>query len=148
MGNTVKLVDAKTKEVWLDYFVNLMIKEWIKDSQDILSVKLKIVNDQESKPYVILDNEVPVGIFMIAYNDIKGYPEYNPNLSCVCVEEKYRGRGYSDYILEYSCIEFKKLNIRKAYLKTNLKGFYERKGWIPLNQYCNGEMIYKLNLEK
>ena len=139
--------NAKNKEEWFDYVFNLIFNEWIKGDNNLFVLKKnKMLKDDLVRPYILLDNNVPVGCFLIAYNDIKGYPKYNPNLACVCIENKYRGKGYSNYILKYSIEVLKELGIAVAYLKTNLKGFYEKVGWIPLNEFCGEEMIYKLTL--
>ena len=145
MGN-VKC-EKVNNEVWANYVARLIFDEWVKGDESLfLEKKKKIEGDSTARPYIILDNEVPVGCFLIVNDDIKGYPQYNPNLACVCVEKKYRGRGYSNYILKYSLDELKKMDIDKAYLKTDLKNFYEKVGWIKIDEYRENEKIYEINL--
>ena len=144
---SVRCESANDKEEWFDYVIELIFNEWVKgDNALLLEKKKKMLNDELVKPYVILDDNIPVGCFLIAYNDIKDHPEYNPNLACVCVQKEYRGRGYSNYILKYSVEELKKMDIEYAYLKTDLKGFYEKVGWEPLNEFYKDEMIYRIVL--
>lgn len=145
MGN-VKC-EKVNNEVWANYVARLIFDEWVKGDETLfLEKKKKIEGNSTVRPYIILDNEVPVGCFLIVNDDIKGYPQYNPNLACVCIQKEYRGKGYSNYILKYSIEELKKLDIQYAYLKTDLKGFYEKVGWDPLNEFCKDEMIYRIVL--
>lgn len=144
---SVRYERANKKEEWANYVAKLIFDEWMKeDKSSFLEKKKKVEKNGVVKPYIILDNEIPVGCFLIVNDDIKGYPEYNPNLACVCVQKEYRGKGYSNYILKYSVEELKKLNIKYAYLKTDLKGFYEKIGWEPLNEFYKDEMIYRIVL--
>lgn len=143
----IKCENAKEKSEWIAYVSALIFNEWGKGNDALfIKKKNKMLEDTNIKPYIILDGNTSVGCFVITNNDIKGYPKYNPNLACVCVEDKYRGKGYSRYILKYSLEELRKNNIKEAYLKTDLINFYEKVGWIPLNEYCENEMIYKINL--
>lgn len=145
--NNVRCENANKKKEWVNYVAKLIFDEWVKeDEASFLKKKKRMEEDVTVKPYIILDNEVPVGCFLIAYNDIKDHPEYNPNLACVCVQKEYRGRGYSNYILKYSVEKLKKMDIEYAYLKTDLKGFYEKVGWEPLNEFYKDEMIYRIVL--
>ena len=91
--------------------------------------KEKVKNDRDSKCFVMTQNDIPLGCFVICKNDIKGYPEYNPNLACVCISKKYRGNGYANILLKKANEVFVNNNIKEAYLKTDLKNFYEKFGW-------------------
>lgn len=144
----IRCEKANNNEEWITYVAKLIFDEWIKkDYSHFLEKKKKMEQDANVKPYVILDNDVPIGCFLITYNDIKGYPQYNPNLSCVCVQREHRGKGYGNYILQYSLIELKKMDTYKAYLKTSLVNFYQKVGWKPLNEVCDGERIYEIKLK-
>ena len=79
--------------------------------------------------YVLKVNSTPVGCCVICKNDIKGYPKLNPNLACVCVDKQFRGKGYSVLLMEKANEIFRSLNLKKAYLKTNLNNFYDKFGW-------------------
>lgn len=145
--NNVRCEKVNNEE-WSNYVARLIFDEWVKGDEALfLEKKEKIGRDSSARAYIILDNEVPVGCFLIVNDDIKGYPQYNPNLACVCVEKKYRGKGYSNYILKYSLAELKKMNIDKAYLKTNLKNFYEKVGWREIGEFCENEKIYDIDLK-
>ena len=147
MGN-IRCEMAKKNKEWANYVVKLIFDEWVKgDELSFLRKKKKMEEDVTVKPYIVLDDEVPVGCFLIVNDDIKGHPEYNPNLACVCVQKEYRGRGYSNYILKYSLRELKKMDIDKAYLKTSLKNFYEKVGWKQMNKVSENETIYELEFK-
>ena len=147
--NNVRYERVNKDSEYLEYVVKLIFNEWVKGDESLFIIKkTKLENDSSVRGYVILDDKTPVGCFLICNDDIKGYPEYNPNLACVCIQKEHRGKGYSNYILKYSLAELRKMDIDKAYLKTNLVNFYEKVGWEPINEFCNDEMIFRINLKQ
>ena len=77
--------------------------------------KQKLKTNDLGKCFVLIVNNVPVGCFVICDNDIKGYPDYNPNLACVCIARQYRGLGYSKILLNIAIVETNK----RASINTN-----------------------------
>ena len=145
---TVKCENARKKDEWIEYVNLLIFNEWVKgDNSLLINKKNKLINDETIHPFIILDDCVPVGCFLIVNNDIKGCPQYTPNLAGVCVQKEYRGKGYSRYILEYSLDELRKMNIEKAYLKTSLSNFYEKVGWKKMNKFYEDEELYEIRLK-
>ena len=126
----IKLIEAIYKSKYFDFACELIFAEWGDRNLDNLNAKKeKLKSDTTSKCYVLEINDTPVGCFVVRNNDIKGFEHYNPNLACVCIKKEYRGHGYSNILMEQADLTFKKLDIKKAYLKTDLNNFYEKFGW-------------------
>lgn len=147
----IKLINSKDNDVLFNFAVETIFDEWGDGNLAHLETKKqKLKTDDLRKCFVLTVNNVPVGCFVICDNDIKGYPDYNPNLACVCIARQYRGLGYSKILLNTANETFRKLNIKQAYLKTNLNNFYEKFGWrymkdIKIND-CT-EKLYFQNFE-
>lgn len=113
-----------------------------------MSKKKKLAKDEVSKNYAILSDNEPVGCFVICENDIPNAAEYNPNLACVCVDKKHRGNNFGLFILEKSKAELKRLGYKNAYLKTDLKNFYEKVGWYLIDKVGDEKIYIKLICDK
>ena len=85
---------------------------------------------------------------MICKNDIKGYPEYNPNLACVCIAKEFRKQGYSKILMQYANSVIENMQIKKAYLKTDLTNFYEKFGWKFLKEIKIDDKFEKIYKKK
>ncbi len=128
--------------------LRLIFNEWGKGSfEDKLErLKQKAGND---KCYAIYDDDTIVATFVVCENDIPNRKDLNPNLACVCVDERFRGKGYGSVVLTESKKVFKDLGVSRAYLKTTLKNFYEKVGWVYMESFISDEgeeKIYFLDL--
>ena len=139
----LKCVNVKEYPEFFDYAINLILEEWVEEGKR-KQKREKILNEASQETFVVLKNKMPVGCFVICKNDIKNRPELNPNLACVCVEKKHRGKGYSLFILNESKKKLKELGYKQAYLKTDLENFYEKVGWVKIE--TGVESIYKIDL--
>jgi len=132
---------------YFDFAVELIFNEWGDGNVEHLKLKKeKLKADTNTICYVLEIENTPVGTFLICTNDIKGYPEFNPNLACVCIAPKFRGKGYSTILMNKSNEVFKQHNIKKAYLKTTLTNFYEKFGWKFVKNIIvdeNNEKLYE-----
>lgn len=127
----IELIDTRNNDDLFNFAIDIIFKEWGDgDLAHLVAKKQNLKNDDTRKCFVLVVDDTPIGCFVICENDIKGYPEYNPNLACVCIAEQFRGQGYSKIMLNKANEEFRNLNIKKAYLKTNLNNFYDKFGWI------------------
>ena len=125
-----KLINVNENPEFFDFAIETIFSEWGDGNIDHLNKKKeKLKNAPNQNCYVLLIDNVPVGCFVVCENDIKGYPDFNPNLACVCIAKQYRGKGYANYLLTMANEIFLKLNIKEAYLKTTLNNFYEKFGW-------------------
>lgn len=142
--NISNIIETKYGSNYFDFAMDLIFKEWGDGNLEHLKEKKdKLKNNTNRFCYVLEINSSPVGCFSIYENDIKGYEKFNPNLACVCIDEKYRGLGYSKILMNYVDDAFKNLNIKTAYLKTSLVNFYEKFGWKFVENIENNEKVFK-----
>ena len=146
-----KLVNVYEYPRFFDFAIETIFCEWGDgDINHLNKKKEKLKNSKNKNCYVLVVDNTPVGCFVICKNDIKGHPEFNPNLACVCIAKEYRGKGYANLLLEMANETFLKLDIKKAYLKTTLNGFYEKFGWVFVKKIKvenNTEKIYCKNFQ-
>lgn len=125
-----KLVKTSFGTKYFDFAMKTIFDEWGDGNlRHLEEKKEKVKNDRDSKCFVMTQNDKPIGCFVICKNDIKGYPEYNPNLACVCIAKEFRKQGYSKLLMQYANSVIENMQIKKAYLKTDLTNFYEKFGW-------------------
>jgi predicted N-acetyltransferase YhbS len=93
--------------------------------------------------YVILDEGNIVGSYALLTNDIISRQDLMPWLACLYVNEAHRGKGLAAQLLQHGLREANRLGYPELYLSTDLKNFYERKGWLYLAEGYNvmGETI-------
>ena len=140
----LRLQEVTTRSKYFDFAIELIFNEWGDGNKEHLKTKKeKVKQKANQKCYVLVKDREPIGCFLICDDDIKGYKQYNPNLACVCILKKFRGQGYSRVLMEKSDKIFKKLKIKKVYLKTNLINFYDKFGWI----YAK-DIVVEGNVEK
>ena len=136
----VELVEKYSDE--LVHCSRLIFNEW---GRGDFEAKLeKIYRDNNSKCYAVYDNNEIVGTFVIRDNDILGRSDLNPNLACVCVDGRFRGKGYGLVILNESKKVLRELGVSKAYLKTTLENSYEKVGWIYMESFEGNEGVEKI----
>lgn len=107
--------------------------------------------DWESVFVSIIDDKI-VGYCTIAEKDF--YPEnrYSPWISSVFVDEKFRGNRISKKMIEEVLKYAKTIGFKKAYIPTDMEGFYEKYGFEYIDQLKNylGNMdnILEYNIDK
>ena len=80
--------------------------------------------------YIVLLDEQFVGTFSLWLCDLQSCQNLSPWLGGIVVLEKYRGQGIGLFIQQRAKEILKTLNINKAFLFTDLIGFYEKSGWV------------------
>lgn len=67
------------------------------------------------------------------------YPEnrYWPWISSIFVEEIARGRRISHRLIDAACAYLKAQGFDRAYIPTDMSGFYEKCGFLPIDTLCN-----------
>ena len=150
----MKITDVQNDFELYKFAIDLIVDQWCNGDDDI---RLKKYNEFNNSPnsnrqcYVLSSGDCPIGCFVICNDDIKGYPQYNPNLACVCVSPKYRGKGLSRVLMNYAVSTIKKLPTDKLYLKTTLENYYDKFGFefvknIEVNN--NIEKLYVYDIQK
>lgn len=139
-----ELIKLTPSSQYLDDTLKLTFNEWGKG--DYEKFKEKAFNSL-AHIFALVENDKVVGCFVIRDNDISSHPHYSPNLACVCVDKNERGRGLSRILLNGAIEIFKQMKLKKVYLKSSLKNYYEKFGFIPLNEVCeDGEEIYYMDV--
>lgn len=77
---------------------------------------------------VLLDNHF-VGTFSLWLCDLQSCQNLSPWLGGIVVLEEYRRQGIGLYIQQQAKKILKSFNVSKAFLFTELIGFYEKTGW-------------------
>jgi predicted GNAT family N-acyltransferase len=81
------------------------------------------------KFYLLLNDTEIIGCYAILTNDIISRQDLMPWFACLYIEKDFRNQGLADKLLKHSLQEAKKLGFDTLYLSTELKDFYEKKGW-------------------
>lgn len=153
----LKIYNLKDKLKYIKEVAELTQKEWgkkdITDKEFEQKVRKKIskikssINQFNYCKLILLDNETLVGFISIFPNDAKERPELSPWYATMYIKEKYRGKGYSKILNDAIIAEARKRNIKKLYLKTDLKNYYEKLGAKYLEDLNNKEKIYYFEIQ-
>lgn len=81
------------------------------------------------KFYVMLDNNIIIGSYALLTNDIISRQDLMPWFACLFVNKEYRNKGFAEELITHGLNESQKKGFNTLYLSTDLKGFYEKKGW-------------------
>lgn len=79
--------------------------------------------------YVVLSDDLYVGTFSIWNCDLQSRQDLSPWVGGIVVEHPFRGKGIGRYIQTEVKRILRQEGIKRAYLFTEHKGFYEKTGW-------------------
>lgn len=96
---------------------------------------------------ILLDEESLVGFISLFKTDGEERNDLTPWYATMYIEEKYRKNGYSRILNNAILKEAKKLGYNKVYLKSDLKGYYEKFGAKYIEDLTNGEKLYYMDLK-
>jgi GNAT superfamily N-acetyltransferase len=117
-------------------------RSWIENSMSASDIPMTFV--------VLLNNEF-VGTFSLWRCDLQSRQDLFPWLGGIVVKEDQRGKGIGLYIQKEALEILKNLGYRKAYLITEITGFYEKTGWEFIGHIMNEkdevERLYEINLD-
>ncbi len=103
-------------------------------------------DNQLPKFYIALENEQIIGSYALLTNDIISRQDIWPWFACLYVDEAHCKKGYAEMLLNHSLEQAKLMGFENVYLSTDLKNFYERKGWevfgVGYNLFGEGFNIY------
>jgi len=80
--------------------------------------------------YLLMENDQILGCAGLITNDFISRGELYPWLCALYVEETQRGRGYGAKLIEHVAAETRRLGFPQLHLCTDLKGYYERSGFV------------------
>lgn len=79
--------------------------------------------------YVMTDGDNIIAGLGVIENDFHKRPDLAPNICAVYVEEAYRGRKFSERLLDRALNYLHDSGIESVYLITGHNGLYEKFGW-------------------
>lgn len=87
--------------------------------------------------FIAIDNDNIIGYCSFLKEDY--YPEnrYFPWISSVFVDESARGKKVSHKMIETVIAYAKENNFSKVYIPSDMKGFYEKCGFMPIDSLKN-----------
>ena len=78
-----------------------------------------------------------IGITSVMKEDYYPLPELYPWVSCVFVDEEYRGQRVSGRLIDYANDYLRNLGFRKSYIPSEYVGLYERYGYSYVKDIVN-----------
>jgi len=127
-------IELLTKESqFLEKGVNYFWKCWGNDSNFNFynNCIQNSLSDEVSLPkfYILLNGKAIIGSYALLTNDIISRQDLLPWFACLFVDEKFRNKGYAEELLIHGLTEASNKGFEKLYLSTDLKDFYDKKGW-------------------
>ena len=118
--------------------------------QEKINKKIEKIEKLLDNPYycklVLIDNNELIGFISIFPTDGDERKDLSPWYSTMYVKSEYRGNGYSKILNNAILEEAKKRKIKRLYLKTKLKNYYEKFGAKYIEDLSNGEKLYIMEL--
>ncbi len=109
---------------------------WIAGEHIANMLEKDVFTEWESIFVVIIDERI-VGYCTFMKTDYYPDNKYFPWVSSIFVEEDYRGKHISQELIE-TIIEYaKKCGFSKVYIPSNMKKFYEKYGFIKVDELMN-----------
>ena len=113
-------------------------------------------SSEEGKPlprfYLMLDGEKRIGCYALLTNDLISRQDLYPWFGCVFIEKDYRGKQLGFELMKHGAKEAKQLGYSILYLTTDHDGYYEKYGWIRIEDgfEFNGDRtrIYKMDIKE
>ena len=125
---------------------NIYIKIFTKEIMCFYAKKInkirQLFNDEYYCKLILLDDNTLIGFISIFPNDGNERKDLSPWYATMYVKEEYRGKGYSKILNDAILKEAKRRNIKKIYLKTTLKNYYEKFGAKYLEDLNEKEKLY------
>ena len=95
-----------------------------------------VFTDWETMFAAVLNGKI-VGMASVLKTDYYPLPEVYPWVSCIFVEEAYRGRKISGKLIEAANRYLKQQGFDRSYIPTEFTGLYERYGYCYLRDIVN-----------
>ena len=154
----LKIYNLKDKQKYIKEISILTQKEWgarnlsLNEFENKITKKInkirQLFNDEYYCKLILLDDNNLIGFISIFPNDGNERKDLSPWYATMYVKEEYRGKGYSKILNDAILKEAKRRNIKKIYLKTTLKNYYEKFGAKYLEDLNEKEKLYYFDLWK
>lgn len=151
----IKVVNLKDYPEYIEEVSSWVWKEWSSSHgaklEDIIyRTKHSIKEDTIPMMFIALINKEAVGVVSLWNNDLTARQDLSPWMATLYIKRKYRNQGIGTILQKKSIEVAKSLNYEYLYLITDHVGYYEKTGWIFLEQapLGNGKMtnIYRYKL--
>lgn len=153
----LKICNLKDKQEYIREVAILTQKEWGKSNlssdefEGKINKKVNMIKKQFDNIYycklILLEDNQLIGFISIFPTDGDERKDLSPWYATMYVKEEYRGKGYSKILNDAILKEAKKRNIKRLYLKTELKNYYEKFGAQYLGKLNEKEKIYYFDLK-
>ena len=148
----MKIFNLYDKRNYLIEVMTLEYNEWALNpkinKEQRIQKKIKNFEDSINDNYfcklILLDDDKLIGFISIFPYDCDEEPNLTPWYATMYVKKEYRGNGYSKILNDAILKEAKKRNIKKLYLKTELKNYYEKFGAKYIKNISNNEKLFEL----
>lgn len=152
----LEIYNIRDKREYLREVATLTQIEWGNSNlsknklQEKINKKIEKIEKLLDNPYycklVLIDNNELIGFISIFPTDGDERKDLSPWYSTMYVKSEYRGNGYSKILNNAILEEAKKRKIKRLYLKTKLKNYYEKFGAKYIEDLSNGEKLYVIEL--
>lgn len=152
----LEIFNIKERPEFIEEIAILTRKEWgqknISEEEFQNQVKSAVgrITENLDNPYycklVLVDNDKLIGFISIFENDCDEKPDLKPWYATMYVKSEYRGNGYSRMLNDAIIAEAKKRGFKKLYLKSDLVNYYEKFGFVYLENLSDGEKLYYMDL--
>ena len=139
---------------YFDSVLSLIYKEWGNNNYAFWQswVKSSMLENEIPMTFIVFcDNEF-VGTFSLWRCDLQSRQDLFPWLGGIVVKEEWRGKGMGLFMQSKAKEILKNLGYDKAYLFTEMTGYYEKTGWHffdnGIDERGNLIRIYEINLSK
>lgn len=151
----MEIYNLKDKKEYLEEVAILEHNEWAKNKEDNYQERIKrkiakinsLFEEKNFVKLILLDSKELIGFISIFPNDCDEYKELTPWYATIYVKEKYRNKGYSKILTKAILEKAKTMNINRLYLKTELKGYYEKLGAKYYKKLNERENIYYFDIK-
>lgn len=123
-------------EYWQRTIVYADTCSWVAGKHLAQLMRSNYFNDWETVFIAVQDDEI-IGFCTFMKEDY--YPEnrYSPWISSIFVDESHRGKRISHQMIETVIHYAKVYNFSKVYLPSDMTGFYEKCGFIQIDELKN-----------
>jgi len=135
-----------------DTVLNWIYEEWGHNNREFWSgwIKSSLSEHDIPQTYVVFYRSELVGTFSLWRCDLQSRQDLFPWLGGIVVEKKWRGQGIGLFIQNEAKKVLKNLGYRKAYLFTEMTGYYEKTGWLYIetgfDERNEAVRLYELNV--
>jgi GNAT superfamily N-acetyltransferase len=150
----IEVINLANKPEHIKTIVDWLFSEWGNDNYEYWDswVRSSMLNNGVPMTFIVVcDNEL-VGTFSLWRCDLQSRQDLFPWLGGIVVKEEWRRKGIGLFIQNKAKEILKNLGYDKAYLFTEMTGYYEKTGWefigIGIDERGNQVRIYKNNLTK